>query len=838
MARRDTQSASRLDSFLKILEMEKSRSFDDGSVIGGLDRYLKRWSEELAAQLGSPSLVDELAGASYGTLSRDQRSSAISRWLDLAGRPGPGDAGSGGSIGRETGSDLKPGRKAATQTSDVSGGMEPKEPPPADGLNSPVTVVRGVDVKNAARLNRLGVDTVRDLLYFFPRRHNDYTQVSKIADLVPGQQQSISGVVWDARETVRGARRIKTTETVISDDTGNIKVTFFGNPYLARQLKTNGRIMVSGRVEVIKGQLEFQSPEYELLDRQDDLVNAGRMVPVYPLTSGLAPRSIRRITWQALERWLPWVEENLPEHLVERIRLMPLPQAIMQAHYPRDAGALEESRQRLAFQELLVLQLAALTRRHKWQQSGSGVSIQIQAKAVNNFVAGLPFVLTAAQRRCLAEIGDDIARESPPMGRLLQGEVGSGKTVVALAALLAAVSAGYQGTIMVPTEVLAEQHFATVSQLLAGLPRPKQQDSLFSVYLDPIRKPVSIGLLVGSTRQAVKRELQELMADGNLDIIIGTHALIQEGVEAPRQALAVVDEQHRFGVLQRSALRERSSINPHLLVMSATPIPRTLALTLYGDMDISVIDELPPGRLPVLTRWLAPHRRDDAYGFVSKEVAAGRQAFVVCPLIEESDAIEAKAATDEFKRLSNEVFPDLRLGLLHGRLRPAAKEEVMRKFRDGQVDILVSTPVVEVGIDVPNASVMLVEGADRFGLAQLHQFRGRVGRGTHKSYCLLLADDPSDDARERLSALERIQNGFELAEVDLSLRGPGDFFGTRQSGLPTLRMARLSDQELLRSAREEASALLQDDPTLEKPEHSPLSAEVQRFLSSAVAEES
>ena len=390
---------------------------------------------------------------------------------------------------------------------------------------------------------------------------------------------------------------------------------------------------------------------------------------------------------------------------------------------------------------------------------------------------------------------------------------------------------------MVPTEILAQQHFNSISLLLDGSLRTTSHGNWFTFYLAHIPSPLSVGILIGSHGSKQKREIQEMMAQGALDMVVGTHALLQQGVELPRLALAVVDEQHRFGVMQRASLRQKGE-TPHLLVMSATPIPRSLALTLYGDLDISVLDELPPGRQVIQTRWVHPERRHDSYEFLHREVTKGRQAFVVCPLIEESEVLQTRAATTEFNRLSTEVFPDLSLGLLHGRMPFNEKEEVMARFQRGDLDILVSTPVVEVGIDNPNATVILIEGSDRFGLAQLHQFRGRVGRGEHPSYCLLLSDSPSAVATERLEVLERVSNGFAVAEEDLRFRGPGDFFGTRQSGLPTLRMARLSDQELLRSARKEASALLKSDPDLDKPEHGQLSAEVQRFLSSAIAEES
>jgi ATP-dependent DNA helicase RecG len=691
--------------------------------------------------------------------------------------------------------------------------------------------LRGLNVKLATRFHRLGVTTLRDLLYLIPRRHQDYSQIAKVAQIRPGQECTVIARVWEARQVAVGqGGRLKSTEAVLGDETGNIKAIWFGQGYLARLLKPNCQVAVSGKVDMFKGQLVFESPEYELVDPGQTLIHTGRLVPVYPLTEGLSGRHVRRFTWQTLQEWLGGIEELLPQELLDRNGLMPLREAIQQAHYPDDLPTWEAARRRLAFDELLTLQLAVLARRQQWNQGPEGIPIQPHSTVLDGFVASLPFSLTGAQRRCLGEILDDLARGTPPMNRLLQGEVGSGKTVVVLAALLAVATRGYQGTIMVPTEVLAEQHFETVARLLAGLAQPVLGDHLISVYLEPLGRPISVGLLTGSTRPALKRELTQLAAQGALDILVGTHALIQSSVGLPRLALAVVDEQHRFGVSQRSALRQKSSTSPHALVMSATPIPRTLSLTLYGDLDISTIDELPPGRQRVLTRWVPPERGPAAYGFVRKEVEAGRQAFVICPLVEESEAIEAKAATEQYQRLSQEVFPDLELGLLHGRMASKEKDRVMRQFRDGALDILVSTPVVEVGIDVANATVMLIEGADRFGLAQLHQFRGRVGRGEHKSYCLLLSDAPSGAAQERLSALERIHDGFQLAEVDLELRGPGDFFGTRQSGLPSLRLAQLSDRHLLTVAREEAARLMEQDPNLNSPRHSQLAAQVARFL--------
>jgi ATP-dependent DNA helicase RecG len=525
---------------------------------------------------------------------------------------------------------------------------------------------------------------------------------------------------------------------------------------------------------------------------------------------------------RVVDQWAWRVSDFIPPGVRARCHLLELPQAIAQAHYPDNELLKDRARERLAFDELFLLQLGVLARKRNWQEGQPGNPFKVEGQIVEKFLHSLLFTLTGAQQRVLREIMADLEKPKP-MSRLLQGEVGSGKTVVAAAALLAAVGSGYQGALMAPTEILAEQHFSSLCQLLSG----GEGEGYLRRCLGILPRPINVSLLIGGLPPKEKQVLQSQIREGEADIVVGTHALIQKGVEFRRLGLAVVDEQHRFGVLQRSELRQKG-FNPHVLVMTATPIPRTLALTLYGDLDLSVIDELPPGRQWIKTKWLSPGQRERAYSFLRREIRAGRQAFIICPLIEESENIVAKAAIAEHRRLSEEVFPELRLGLLHGRMLALEKEEVMRHFRAGELDILVSTSVVEVGIDVPNATVMLVEGADRFGLSQLHQFRGRVGRGKEQSYCLLLAELPSEEGKERLALIERIQDGFDLAEEDLRLRGPGEFFGTRQSGLPDLRMARISDVALLERAREEAIELFHDDPGLEVAEHRLLSQEMAR----------
>ena len=831
MAPSNNGSPSWWENLRSILRLEESRGFDNRAVVGGLDKFVERWSDAMASHLSDPGLVQRLTESSYGLMSPVERRHWASSWHAVLDET-QGVAGSG--TGEEA-SPVKPSSPVSPEADPIPGPVPVvptfRQPPAGQTVDSPVSRLRGVDSKTSARMNRLEVQSVRDLLYLFPRRHVDYSTFAKIAELCPGEERTLVADVWDVHEVAGGYQgRRKDTEAVLSDETGNLRVIWFGQRYLARTLKPNTRIAVSGKPDVFKGQLVLESPEYEVLDQGQSPIHTGRLVPVYPLTEGLTGRNLRRITWQAIQEWLGGVDELLSQELLDRAELMPLCEAIQQAHYPDDLGQWEAARRRLAFDELFILQLAVLGRRRHQRQYVHGLPIKGQPGIVDGFASSLPFQLTASQHKCIQEIKSDMERGTPPMNRLLQGEVGSGKTVVALAALLEVAAEGYQGAIMVPTEVLAEQHFQTVARLLHGMARPVQSDHLVSVYLESMGRPVSVGLLTGSTRRSWKRELTEMAAAGTLDLLIGTHALIQSGISLPKLALAVTDEQHRFGVLQRSSLRQRGTESPHALIMSATPIPRTLTLTLYGDLDISTIDEMPEGRQEVSTKWLPPERRQAAYGFIRKQVQEGRQAFVICPLVDESEVVEAKAATEEYERLSSEIFQDLKLGLLHGRMPSKDKDRVMRQFRDGDLDILVSTAVVEVGIDVANATVMMIEGADRFGLAQLHQFRGRVGRGDHKSYCILLSDTPSDVAKERLSALEGIHDGFQLAEVDLELRGPGDFFGTRQSGLPNLRMAHLSDRQLLESAREEAAQVMEEDPELKADQHSALAHQVARFL--------
>ncbi len=793
----------KIEALVKILRQESAGDYGDSTVIGGLDRFLRQAETELGPLLGPMK--------SYSALTPSQRRKWAAAVLDRLEKAAV--------IGEDT-------RQTAPRA---------RRRPPAQplSLDDDVKRLKGVGGRSLARLQKIGVEKIRDLVFLFPHRHNDFASVTSISELRPGRDKTIVAAVWSSKEMAIGPKR-RSSEAVLGDDTGNVRAVWFNNPYAARTLRPGARVALSGRVNVFRGQLAFESPEYEVIRDGDETTHTGRLVPVYPSTEGLPQRTIRGMVKRALDACLAQIEDFLPDDLLHRTGLLGLRNAIAQMHYPDSDADRAAARRRLAFDELFMLQYAVLRRRRDWRGRGEGVPLSVPDGALDTFVRTLPFELTRAQNRVLGEILKDVAAEMP-MARLLQGDVGSGKTVVAAAALLIAAVNRRQGALMAPTEILAEQHFVTITRLLSGLRVVSDGGPLMSLAAPDAQDVVTVGLLLGSMRKRRKDEMRALVAAGKVDVLIGTHAIIQSSVEFPSLALVVVDEQHRFGVMQRADLRGKGA-RPHLLAMSATPIPRSLALTLHGDLDMSVIDELPPGRRPIRTRWMGPERRPVAYNFIRKQVGQGRQAFIVCPLIEESEAIQARAATVEHERLSSEVFPDLRLGLLHGRMALSEKEQVMEEFKAGGLDILVSTPVIEVGIDVPNAAVMLIDGAERFGLSQLHQFRGRVGRGGHESYCLLLTGDAGHEARERVRIVERVQDGFLLAEKDLDLRGPGDYLGTRQSGISDLRVARITDQDILALARKEASRIMDSDPDLSDERLAALRTRVEEYDRSAPGE--
>ena len=662
-------------------------------------------------------------------------------------------------------------------------------------LQTPVQYVKGVGPTRAGQLARLGIQTVDDLLYHRPHRYEDRRHLARIADLVAGRRQSTQGTVVAVSEKRYGTYQFF---AAISDESGVLQATWFGQRYLRRVIRRGARIIVYGKVERF-GALTMTVEEFEVLTGDtEDTLHTGRIVPVHAATEGLSPRVLRTIVAQALAAYADDVPEIVPPAVRRARGLMERGTALRLLHFPETMEEAEAARRRLAFDELLVLQCGVLLRRQGVQAIDKGFRYAAGPAELERFVASLPYPLTRAQGRVIGEIIKDM-HGAAPMNRLLQGDVGSGKTVVAAAALHLAVRGGFQGALMAPTEILAEQHAQTFRRLLEPL-------------------GLRLGVVTGGAPRKAREATQEGLRRGEIDIAVGTHALLEAGVEFRRLGLVVVDEQHKFGVMQRASLRQKG-FHPDVLVMTATPIPRTLTMTLYGDLDIAVLDEMPPGRGVIRTYLRGPEKRDEVYRWVREQVQAGQQAYVVCPLIEESEKLQVEAAAALAERLRREQLRDVSLELLHGRLRPGEKDRVMTQFRAGTVKVLVATSVIEVGIDVPQATIMVIEDADRFGLAQLHQLRGRIGRGAATSYCVLLAAMQTDAARMRLETMAASRDGFVIAQRDLELRGPGELLGTRQHGLPDLRVADLlNDQGLLEAAREDAAALLRGDPALGSPQ--------------------
>jgi ATP-dependent DNA helicase RecG len=660
---------------------------------------------------------------------------------------------------------------------------------------------------------------VADILSYYPRDHLNYAQQVTISALVPGETVTLLGRVTRVNcFTSPRNRQLTIFELVLADDSGQIKLNRFypGNRYSTsswqqqqkRQYPPGAIVAAAGLVKQGKFGLTLEDPHLEVLDSLRDQIESltiGRLVPVYPLTEGVPADLVRRAVAAALPA-VALVTDPLPGELRTTHGLIDLPRAIAQIHFPEEENSLAQARRRLVFDEFFYLQLGLLRRRQQQQQNQTAITLAPSGELIDRFYQILPFELTGAQRRVVNAILTDL-QKTVPMNRLVQGDVGSGKTVVAVVAMLAAVQAGYQAVLMAPTEVLAEQHYRKLVEWCTQLHLP-------------------VELLTGSTRTAKRRQLLASLATGELPLVVGTHALIEDPVQFSALGLVVIDEQHRFGVQQRARLTQKGR-HPHVLTLTATPIPRTLSLTLHGDLDVSQIDELPPGRQAIKTTLITGQDRSHAYDLIKREMAQGRQAYVVLPLVEESEKLDLKSAVEEHQRLAQVIFPDFQVDLLHGRMGSAEKEAAIGRFRQGESHILVSTTVVEVGVDVPNATVMLIEHAERFGLSQLHQLRGRVGRGAAQSFCLLLSSSRSEEARQRLQVLEQSQDGFFIAEMDLRLRGPGEVLGTRQSGLPDFALASLmTDQEVLMLARQAAEQTLATDPSLSQSPQ--LAAELQR----------
>ena len=885
----DDRVARKVDAIRNVLRLERKQSHANRAVFGGINAFFERWLED-------PDIGRALDGArvtvpAYGDLDPGARAAWISDTLTRLGAPAP-DGPSASPQRNPTGDSSRPAattgaagprppleapqepsppraepKEAAaadqesTQTARQTGAAEPgtaarqlpreapKAPPErTGGQASSGSSLRGAAPKRAARvvavssldepleapsrmkagLKKLGIVTYQDALWAFPRR---YLPVARIAELRLGEQSAVAvRVERTAGGRYTSGRQLVRVEATVSDETAHMTVVWFGNPWIAKIAKQGARFLLIGRLAAYRGRAQFAVDTYEEM-RAGDRIGPGDLAPMYALTKGVTQSGMRRLIGPAAERALPLVKDFLPEDVIRAARLPGLQEALRLIHKPDNLGEDERGRRRLAFDELFLLQLGLLRRRRR-QQLELGSPIPRKDDAIASIVGALPFDLTGDQNRAVNEVLADMGK-SAPMMRLLQGDVGSGKTVVATLALATAAANGFQGAMMAPTEVLAEQHFRTLTSIFSQNNRESNDGGPYRGFQGILAdRPLRVALLTGSMGAGAKTQLHDLISRGDVDIVIGTHALIQQAVEFKSLGLAVVDEQHRFGVGQRASLRNKG-LQPHLLVMTATPIPRTMALAIYGDLDVSTIREMPPGRPSIRTAVVPPDERDRAYGFIRKEAGERRQSFIICPLVEESETVAAKAAVAEHERLSRDVFPDLSVGLLHGRMRSREKEAVMEAFRGGSVDVLVSTAVVEVGIDVPNATVMMIDGAERFGLSQLHQYRGRVGRGAQASYCILVSESETAEARERLSIMESTRDGFALAEADLKMRGPGELMGTRQSGIPDLQVATFGDLALIEEAREYALEAARRDPELRDAANAPLREALDRFWSRA-----
>lgn len=666
-----------------------------------------------------------------------------------------------------------------------------------DILKQSVQYVKGVGPVRVKVFNRLGINTVEDLLYYFPRRYEDRSIFLPIAQLQDGICAAVKGriITVNARRSKRG---MVILQAVVGDDSGTILAVWFNQPFLQRYFKAGQEIILYGKAERYH-HLQMTSPDFEQVPADGKSLHIGRIVPVYPLTAGLNQKSFRRTVSQAIQSCFSFIPDIIPYALRQRLGLLPLTLAVRHIHFPPDNAARETAHRRLVFEEFFLLQVILALKKIHQHQGKTGIAHQREGRLIPAFREALPFKLTGGQEKAIKEIEEDMIA-SRPMNRLLQGDVGSGKTIVAAYAFVLAAQSGFQAVLMAPTEILAEQHYLTLSKLFLPL-------------------DINVGLLIGSMdKQGRQNTIQEAQS-GALNVVVGTHALLEEKVEFAKLGLVVIDEQHKFGVLQRGVLQKKG-LHPDYLIMTATPIPRTLAMTVYGDLDISVIKELPPGRQPVTTIQLKTEAVGDVYKFVRQEIKKGRQAYIIYPLVKESAFLQLSAATEMRERLQKEEFAGLEVAVLHGQMKGAEKEKVMRDFQEHKIDALVSTTVIEVGIDVPNASVMVVMHAERFGLSQLHQLRGRVGRGRYSSYCILVSDPVTEKGALRMEALLSTGDGFRLAEEDLDIRGPGKIFGPAQHGLPELKLGNIvRDMETMELARREAFALLQTDPYLKHPQH-------------------
>ena len=775
---------------IDILTLELKSGCNDKAVNGGLNNFLANLAQSESPKSPIIQVVAMLPLEGYSSLGQEEREQWLNNAINLL-------------VSSEKfrqGKVQKPKRKDRVTAAPA---------PIVDSIETEIKNAQlGIRTSTINSLEKLGINTIKDALYFFPYRYTDFSETVLINELESGAYQTIQGNVIRSK-IIRMGRggRLKATEIIVKDTANaTIRVVWFNQVFIAKYIKAGNQIALSGKVKVYKGQFTFDNPEYEIINNTQGY--EGKILPTYHLTKGLAQKTIKNFSAKVINKYIQLMPETLPDVIKKKYSYPNLSSAIQVMHYPKKMNDVYEARQRIAFDELLGIQIAVMKKKSEAAKLESSINLT-DTKIVDQFIEHLPFELTHAQRNAINVLMQDLQQTSP-MARLLEGDVGSGKTVVALSAMLAMIGNGYQAVIMAPTEILAEQHYKSIIQLLTG----QDELALFGV-ISHLDIPIRLTLLTGSMASKEKKYSLELIENGSANIVIGTHALIQESVNFHNLGMIVIDEQHRFGVMQRAQLKNKSEvkdINPHTLVMTATPIPRSLALTVFGDLDLTIIDEMPAGRQPISTNLLNGKKEEKAFSKVKTEIAKGNQAFIICPLVEESEKIDHKAVMTEHKRLQEEIFTDApeRVGLLHGKMKGKDKEIIMKNFKEKKLDILVATSVIEVGIDIPDATVIVIEGADRFGLAQLHQLRGRVGRSNKKSYCYLIAEEPNEDAELRLRTFADISDGFELAEADLQIRGPGEIYGTRQSGLPNIRIASLLDARLIDRAKNEAMDIIEN----------------------------
>lgn len=788
-----------LKTLIKVLELEARKGYSNTASVGGFENFSNFLNQISVIKAIPQNNRQQLIRVfnTYAAQSTDERKSTIEKlkdWLNSG-------------LDEDIIFFLEPSYKPqdAAENTNARKILQPSSQDPA--LYTNIQTMWGIGKKNSKIFQKLGIYSVYDLLRYFPRRYQDFSKIKPINDLVYGEEITVIGTIsQDLRTRKSRSGKLNITESAISDSSGSLRITWFNQQYLSNQLSAGMSIVVSGNIDEYQGRLVMNSPEWELLDSKQ--LHTNRIVPIYSLTSGITQRQIRKIIHHNLDFWSDRVHEYFPDRIISGNSMPTIQSALRQIHFPDSIETLDAIRKRFAFEEIFFLQLGVLLQKSDWVKKEADV-FRLSDDELQKTINSLPYKLTNAQLKTVDHIQQDLS-SGQPMNRLLQGDVGSGKTVVARFAVEAIIKNGAQVAIMAPTSILAEQHYQTFSEMLVN---------------NGILDENEIALLVGSTSKGERKVIFDRVASGKIKVIVGTHTLIEEPVQFDNLALAVIDEQHRFGVQQRSILRMKGT-SPHLLIMTATPIPRSLALTIYGDLDVSVIDEMPEGRKIIETVLLHPDERKHAYKLIRDQILNGFQAFIIYPLVESEDDEEYKAAVNEYHRITKDVFPDFNIGLMHGRLKSQEKDGIMEAFRSGEYDILVSTTVIEVGVDIPGATVVLIEGANRFGLAQLHQIRGRVGRNKEESFCLLIPDSEEALENERLQAMISTNDGFILADLDLKQRGPGEFLGTRQSGFVGFRFASLTDLNLIEKCRKEAIKTFNMDPDLLKKEHRLLKQEL------------